>query len=396
MVYPERFADLPVATWPRLRGLLDNVRPGATPVNMTIGEPQHAFPPFVAEVLMQHIAEFSKYPSNDGTPELLEAIAGWIERRFGARLTTDCIMALNGSREGLYNAAMALCPERKNGQTPAVLIPNPFYPVYGMATLSVGAEPVYVPATQETGFLPDFGAVDPAILSRTALVYLCSPSNPQGAVADADYWARLLTLAEQHDFIILSDECYSEVYRETAPVGGLEMVARLGADPERVVVFHSLSKRSNLAGLRSGFCAGGTSAIARIRQIRASAGAPLPGPVQAVSAKVWQDEAHVTASRDLYRAKFDVADEIFGNLPGYHSPPAGFFLWLPVPDGEEAARQLWAEHGVRVLPGSYLGRAVNGVNPGQGYIRVALVAPQEEVRRGLELIRDGIYGEGNR
>lgn len=392
METPQRFANQSVATWPRLRGLLDAITPGGEVINMTIGTPMHAFPDFVGEVLAAHVGGFQGYPDNNGTPELLTSIQDWIARRYGVAVQHDQIMALNGTREGLYNAAMALSPEVKNGQRPILLIPNPFYPVYGTAAYSVNAEPVFVNATAETGNLPDFAGLPKDVLDRTTIAYICSPANPQGAVADKAYWKALLALAEQHDFLIFSDECYSEVYRDTPPLGALAMAQEFGADPERVVVFHSLSKRSNLAGLRSGFCAGGPKSIARIRALRATAGAPLPGPVQAVSAKVWADEAHVETSRALYAAKFDAADEILGNVTGYTSPEAGFFLWLPVEDGEAAAVKLWQETGVRTLPGAFLAQDTDTGNPGTKFIRVALVAPKEDVQRGLIQLRDCIYG----
>ncbi len=391
MEYPKRFANLPVATWPRLRGLLDAVQPGGDPINMTIGDPQHPMPPFLADAMAAQIAGFGGYPNNDGAPALLDAISRWLNRRYGVTVATNEIMALNGTREGLYNASMALCPEVKNGQTPVILTPNPFYQVYAVAALSVGAEPVYLPATADTGHLPDFGAVPADVLDRTAIAYICSPANPQGAVATEDYWRNLITLAEKHDFKIFADECYSEIYRDTPPVGARQVAQAMGADPERVVIFHSLSKRSNLAGLRSGFCASGPKNIAAIRALRAYAGAPLPGPIQAVSALVWDDEDHVIASRALYAEKFDIADRIFGNVPGYTSPEAGFFLWLPVPDGEEAALTLWSQTGVRTLPGAYLSRDVSGFNPGAGFIRVALCGPKSDVERGLTRLRDTLY-----
>ena len=391
MEYPKRFANLPVATWPRLRGLLDAVQPGGDPINMTIGDPQHPMPPFLADAMAAQIAGFGGYPNNDGAPALLDAISRWLNRRYGVTVATNEIMALNGTREGLYNASMALCPEVKNGQTPVILTPNPFYQVYAVAALSVGAEPVYLPATADTGHLPDFDAVPADVLDRTAIAYICSPANPQGAVATEDYWRNLITLAEKHNFKIFADECYSDIYRDTPPVGALQVAQAMGADPERVVIFHSLSKRSNLAGLRSGFCASGPKNIAAIRALRAYAGAPLPGPIQAVSALVWDDEDHVIASRALYAEKFDIADRIFGNVPGYTSPEAGFFLWLPVPDGEEAALTLWSQTGVRTLPGAYLSRDVSGFNPGAGFIRVALCGPKSDVERGLTRLRDTLY-----
>jgi N-succinyldiaminopimelate aminotransferase len=301
-------------------------------------------------------------------------------------------MVLNGTREGLFNACIALCPEAKAGKKPVVLMPNPFYQVYAVAALTVGAEPVYVPATAATGFLPDYGSLPTEVLDRVALAYICSPANPQGAVASKDYLADLLALAEKHDFRVLADECYSEIWREAPPPGLLQVAKAQGADPERVVVFHSLSKRSNLPGLRSGFVASGPQCMERIRQLRSFAGAPLPLPLQRVAEACWQDEAHVDASRALYQQKFRDADQIFAGLQGYQAPGGGFFLWLPVEDGEAAALKLWRETGVRVLPGGYLSRDAGGQNPGKGYIRVALVAPQEETYRGLTMLRDCIYG----
>ncbi|MBT6097505.1 MAG: aminotransferase class I/II-fold pyridoxal phosphate-dependent enzyme, partial [Marinovum sp.] len=297
----------------------------------------------------------------------------------------------NGTREGLYNAAMALCPETMGGKPPVILIPNPFYQVYMVATLSIGAEPVFVPATAESGFLPDYTALPPEVLERTAIAYLCSPSNPQGAVASRAYWQDLLGLAEKHDFQIFADECYSEIYRDTPPVGGLQMAAEFGADPERVVVFHSLSKRSNLAGLRSGFASGGPRSIAQLKQLRTYSGAPLPLPLQRAATKVWADEAHVIENRALYAEKFQMADEIFAGVSGYNSPEAGFFLWIEVDDGEAAALKLWQDTGVRVLPGAYLSRDVEGENPGKKYVRAALVAPKNEAEQGLIRLRDCLF-----
>lgn len=391
MVFPERFSDLPAATWPRLRALLDVPTQASETINMTIGEPRHAFPAFVGDILADNLAGFAKYPDNYGTPSLLDAIGGFLGRRYDLDVPNDQILALNGTREGLYNAAMALCREEKNGQ-PVILTPNPFYQVYAVAARSVGAKPVYVPATVESGHLPDFHALSADMLDRTAIAYVCSPANPQGAVADVDYWRNLIALAEKHDFIIFADECYSEIYRDTPPPGALQTAREMGADPERVLIFHSLSKRSNLPGLRSGFCAGGPQSIARLRMLRAFAGAPLPEPLQAVAAAAWNDEAHVVANRALYHRKYEIADRIFADLEGYHAPQAGFFLWLPVDDGETAAVKLWQETGVRVLPGAYLSQDANGENPGKTYIRVAMVAPEEELQRGLTLIRRCLFG----
>ncbi len=229
------------------------------------------------------------------------------------------------------------------------------------------------------------------LLDRTTVAYICSPSNPQGAVASADYLADLLALAEKHDFTVFADECYAEIWRKAPPPGILEIANRTSADPERAFAFHSLSKRSNLPGLRSGFVAGGPQGIARIRKLRAFAGAPLPLPIQRVSEVCWSDEAHVEASRALYQRKFAAAEKIFSGLQGFAVPEGGFFLWLPVDDGEQAAVRLWRETGVQVLPGAYLSRDVDNDNPGKSWIRVALVAPQQQTERGLEMIRDCLY-----
>ncbi|MEA5162935.1 aminotransferase class I/II-fold pyridoxal phosphate-dependent enzyme [Cereibacter johrii] len=392
MAFPERFSNLPDYAFPRLRKLLDPHAPGGEPVAMTIGEPKHPMPEFVGPVLASSLAGFGLYPPNDGTPELLAAIGGWLKRRYRVDLGPECLMVLNGTREGLFNAALALVPETKRGARPVVLMPNPFYQVYAMAALALGAEPVYVPALASNGFLPDYASLPAEILERTALAYLCSPANPQGSVASRDYWAGLMDLAETHDFRIFADECYAEIWRTAPPAGALEVADATGADPERIFAFHSLSKRSNLPGLRSGFVAGGPAGIARIRQLRAFAGAPLPLPVQRVSERAWADETHVEANRALYQEKFRIADEVFSGLQGYMGPEGGFFLWLPVPDGEEAALKLWTETGVRVLPGAYLAREVGGENPGKGYIRVAMVAPKDEMQRGLVRLRDCLYG----
>ena len=393
MDFPERFSNLPAYAFPRLRALLDHHAPGGDVVHMTIGEPKHAFPAWVTDVIAENAAGFNRYPPNEGSAELRGAFADWLTRRYGVHYDPETqVMPLNGTREGLYNVTMALCPETKAGQRPAVLLPNPFYQVYMLAAISVGADPILVPATAESGHLPDYAGLDPALLDRTAAIYICSPANPQGAVADETYWSDLLELAERHDFQIYADECYSEIYRDTPPTGALEVAAKIGADPERLVAFHSLSKRSNLPGLRSGFVASGPKTLREVRQLRTYAGTPLPLPLQAAAAKVWADEVHVDENRALYREKYDAADRILGNVPGYVKPEAGFFLWLPVEDGELAALRLWQETGVRVLPGAYLARDVDGFNPGQGFIRVAMVAPKPEMERGLEAIRDTLYG----
>lgn len=395
-MFPERFSNLPAYAFPRLRALLDHHQPGLAAgdavIHMTIGDPEHAFPDWVSGIISDNAAGFNSYPPNDGTPELRGAIADWLTRRFGAKVDPDAqIMALNGTREGLYNAAMALCPETKNGAQPIVLTPNPFYQVYMIAAISVDAQPHFVNATAASDHLPDFSALPEDVLQRTSIAYMCSPSNPQGAVATEAFWRNLIALGEQYDFQIFADECYSEIYRDAPPSGALKVAQDMGADPERVVVFHSLSKRSNLPGLRSGFVAGGPESIKRIKQLRAYSGAPLPLPLQKVAERAWADDSHVEDNRALYQEKYRIADEVFSSVQGYKGPEAGFFLWLPVEDGEEAALKLWKETGVRVLPGAYLSKDTDQGNPGAGYIRVAMVAPKNEMQRGLEKIRDCLF-----
>ncbi len=390
-MFPERFQNLPEYAFPRLRNLLDSHAPGGDVVHMTIGEPKHDFPSWVTDTIVENAGSFRNYPINEGAPELLEAVCNWVYRRYHVTIAPERnVMALNGTREGLYNAMMALAPERKGGQ-PVVLVPNPFYQVYMVAALSTGAEPVFLHATRDTGYMPDFTTLSPDVLNRVSVAYLCSPSNPQGAVAGRDYWKNLIALAEQYDFKIFADECYSEIYRDAPPVGALQVAHEVGADPERVLAFHSLSKRSNLAGLRSGFVAGGPQSIQRMRQLRNYAGTPLPMPLQMAAAKVWADEAHVDENRRLYQEKYAVADDILADVPGYQGPEAGFFLWLPVEDGEAAALRLWRETGVRVLPGAYLSREADGINPGHTYIRAAMVAPKDEMAQGLIRLRDCLY-----
>ena len=396
MSFPARFAGLPEYAFPRLNRLLDGIPPGGRQIAMSLGEPQHPVPDFVGPIMLEHSSKLSKYPPNDGLADLRLAISEWLERRYKVapayRDPDLSILPLNGTREGLFNTCIALSPESKNGRPPAVLLPNPFYQCYTVAALTAGAEPVYLPCTAETGFLPDYASLPAELLDRTSVAYICSPANPQGAVADRAYWTALLDLAERHDFRVFADECYSEIYREEAPVGALEVASEIGADPERLVVFHSLSKRSNLAGLRSGFACTGPQNRQRMLQLRSYTGAPMPIPAQIAAAACWRDEEHVGENRAMYHRKFALSDQIMSNFSGYMSPYAGFFLWLRVADGEQMAKSLWKMTGVKALPGLYLSRdtapELGGGNPGTNYIRLALVAPEDDVRDGLTLVRD--------
>ena len=372
----------------RLAELLADVKPGKPAINMSVGEPQHPIPSFVGPVLAAHLNDFGRYPANKGTERFRRAAAAWLDQRYDLPRPLDPeseILALNGTREGLFLAAMAAArfvPPRA-GQ-PAILIPNPFYAAYGAGATAADCEPVYLPATRASGFLPDLDALDTALLRRTVALYLASPSNPQGAVANRDYLVRLVALARQHGFLIFSDECYSEIFTQHPPHGMLEVA---GPDYANVIVFQSLSKRSNLPGLRVGFAAGDKKFLGRFIELRNIAAPQVPVPAQEVAVAAYGDEAHVEENRRLYALKFDLADQIIGDRYGYRRPAGGFYLWLDVTaqgGDEQAALKLWREAGLRVIPGRYLARSQqDGSNPGSGYIRIAMVQDQETTAEAL-------------
>jgi len=372
----------------RTHELLAGITPGKPALSMALGEPQHPVPAFVGPVLAAHIPEFGRYPLNRGIDAFREAAAGWLTRRFGLSRPVDPeteVIALNGSREGLFLAALTASqtvPPRAG--RPAILMPNPFYAAYAAGALIGQCEPVYLPTTRETGFLPDLDALDDALLARTVAVYIATPANPQGAVADHAYLRRLLALARRHGFLVFSDECYSEIYTREPPASMLEVC---DGDFSQVIIFQSLSKRSNLPGLRTGFAAGDPVFLKRFLDLRNVAAPQVPVPLQHVGIAALDDEAHVEDNRRLYRIKFDLAGQIVGNRYGYSRPAGGFFLWLDVSahGGDEAAAlRLWREAGVRVIPGSYLARPqADGFNPGAGYLRVAMVQDQDTAAEAL-------------
>jgi N-succinyldiaminopimelate aminotransferase len=381
-------ADLGRSPFVRLRELLGDTPPGKPTISLAVGEPQHPVPSFVGPVLAAHIAEFGKYPPNKGTDEFCEAVAQWLGRRFALPRPIDPateVLVLNGSREGLFLAVLA-AQRWVNGRhgAPAVLIPNPFYAAYAAGAVAAGCEPVYLPATAATGFLPDLDALSADLLARTVAAFIATPANPQGAVADIGYLARLVALARHYGFLVFSDECYSEIYTRDPPAGMLEAA---GPDYANVVEFQSLSKRSSLPGLRIGFAAGDKSFLARFLELRNVAAPQVPVPAQRVAVAAYGDEKHVEENRRLYAEKYDLADEIIGKRYGYYRPAGGFFLWLDVSaqGGDEAvALRLWREAGLRVVPGSYLARdQAAGSNPGRGYIRVAMVHDKETTAQAL-------------
>lgn len=381
----------------RLRTLLDPLPTpsGLKPINLSIGEPHHPYPDFVAEILAANAHLYGAYPPANGTPGLRTAIADWLVRRYrlapGAIDPDHHVLPLAGTREGLYLIAQVLVPPSKAGAQSIVAMPNPFYQVYVGAALTAGAEPLFLPALASTNFLPDLAQLDRTTLERMSMLYLCSPANPQGTVASLDYLETAIRLARTYDFTVVFDECYAEIYDRDPPPGGLEACAKLGQGFDNVVVFHSLSKRSSVPGLRSGFCAGDPKIIAAFLKLRAYAGAPSPVPVSMAAAALWRDEDHVAVTRASYREKFQIAESVFGNRFGFYRPAGGFYLWLDVGDGEAVARTLWSKAAIRTLPGLYLTKidgAAQGAAAGQPYLRIALVNDVGTIRDAMERARD--------
>ncbi|UGY06734.1 aminotransferase class I/II-fold pyridoxal phosphate-dependent enzyme [Bradyrhizobium quebecense] len=372
----------------RTTELLAPYQPAKPLITLSLGEPQHPVPEFVAPVLAKHTAEFGRYPIAKGIEPFRRAVATWLSSRFQLPRPVDPeseVMVLNGSREGLFFAAITASRyvAARKGR-PAILMPNPFYPAYGAGARAAGCEQIHLPTTLANGFLPDLDAIDEATWARTVAFFIASPANPQGSVASRAYFARLKELADRFGFMILSDECYSEIYTREAPGSILECA---GPDFSNVVAFQSLSKRSNLPGMRVGFAAGDRKFLAAFHELRNVAAPQVPVPLQHVAVAAYSDEAHVEENRRLYRIKFDFADQILGNRYGYKRPAGGFCVWLDVSDrgGDEAVTvRLYRDAGVRVIPGSYLAREQNdGSNPGAGYIRLALVSDSESTAEAM-------------
>lgn len=368
-----------------------------SPIAWSIGEPKHAAPQIVRDAICENLGELSTYPSTRGLAELRRAIASWLTQRF--QLTTETIdperhiLPVSGTREALFSTAQAVAAD-DSGNQPVVIMPNPFYQIYEGAALLAGAEPYYLNTTADNGYRMDFSDIPEDILRRTRLVYVCSPGNPAGAVMGHEQYHQLLELAEAYDFVIASDECYSEIYfdDEKPPVGLLQVANDLGIkEYQRCLVFHSLSKRSNLPGLRSGFVAGDGELMKAYMKYRTYHGATLSNMAQRASIVAWTDEDHVRENRDLYRAKFDAVLEVLSPVMQVNKPDAAFYLWPQVNmSDEDFARGLYEDENVAVLPGSYLSREFGGINPGAGHVRMALVAPLEECVDAAKRIRDFI------
>jgi N-succinyldiaminopimelate aminotransferase len=388
-----RITELPPGPFSRLATLLAPEKPGKDPISLSIGDPSGHVPDFVREALGTAAASFGNYPSIAGTEDWRKAAADWLNNRFvlnGAVDPERHVLPLNGTREGLFSVLFPFTPESKAGARPIVAMPNPFYQCYAAAALSAGAEPFYVPALKENGFLPDFASLPQEILARLTALYICSPSNPEGAVASETYWQKLFALAQAHDFIVLADECYADIWFDRPPHCALPARLQQSSGFSKLLTFHSLSKRSGLPGLRSGMVAGDEKLIASFRAFRNVACPTVPTPILAASAAAWRDEDHVAAGRAGYRRKMEAAEEILGNR--MTRPEGGFFLWLQVGNGEEFALRAWREQGVRVLPGAYLGREIESgktqSNPGFSYVRVALVNDLSTIMTALERLRE--------
>ena len=376
----------------RLAALISatNPRSNVKPIDLSVGEPQHQPPEFIRSIINSRSDTWNRYPPIAGTPELRKACADWLVRRYrlpaGMIDPETMIMPCSGTREGLYMAAsIAVTPPESGAARPLAFVPNPFYQVYlGAATLA-GAEPVFMSATRETGFLPDLNTLEPAALDRAELMYICSPANPQGAIADLEYLKRALALARRHDFLLVMDECYAEIYNtDRAPTGALEAAVALGGSLDNLMVFHTLSKRSSAPGLRSGFCVASPGAIALLFRLRSYSCAASPLATIEAATALWQEESHVVETRALYRAKFDIAERILKGRYGFYRPAGGFYLWLDVGDGEAAVKRLWSEAGIKGLPGAYLTRPdADGTNAGDPYLRLALVGTLEETEDAL-------------
>ena len=361
--------------------------PDLKPVNLSIGEPKHATPTLVTEALTANLGGLAQYPATQGSEALRQAAARWLSRRYGLRgldIQRE-ILPVNGSREALFAFVQAVV-DASGAEKPVVISPNPFYQIYEGAALLAGAEPYYLNCLADQRFQPDWASVPAEVWARTQLVFVCSPGNPTGSVMSMNDWQDLFELSDRYGFVIASDECYSEIYFDAPPLGGLEAAATLGRDDfANLVMFTSLSKRSNVPGMRSGFVAGDARVLEKFLLYRTYHGSAMSPAIQAASVAAWDDEAHVEHNRQLYAEKFAAVTPVVSQALDVSLPEASFYLWAKVPgDDAEFARELYREQHVTVLPGSYLARDAHGVNPGAGYIRIALVAPLAECQEAAE------------
>jgi N-succinyldiaminopimelate aminotransferase len=379
----------------KLADLKHGITPPAdkSPIVLSIGEPAHATPEIIKQTLLNNLGGLSNYPTTKGIPELRQAIADWIAQRFHVSVDANTqVLPVSGTREALFSFAQCLIDASSK---PVVIMPNPFYQIYEGAALLAGAEPYFLNTTQDSDYLPDFDSVPESVWQRCQLIYICSPANPSGSVMSQTEQEKLLRLAEQYDFVIASDECYSELYDDEnhPPVGLLETAWQTGNTTfKRCVVFHSLSKRSNAPGLRSGFVAGDADILQQYFQYRTYQGCAMPLPTQKASISAWQDESHVIENRRLYREKFTAFIDILSDVCDVKKPPASFYVWLKIPEqlainDTEFAKRLFAQENITVLSGSFLSRDFNGINPGVNHVRIALVAPLAECIEAAQRIK---------
>ncbi|MCF8499218.1 MAG: aminotransferase class I/II-fold pyridoxal phosphate-dependent enzyme [Rhodospirillum sp.] len=400
MINP-RLTALPTYPFQRLAALLDGIEPGGDPLMLSLGEPQHPTPPLVGAELARHADQWRRYPPAAGAPRWKESVVAWMTRRYGlpeGMVDPTAVIPASGTREALYMMGHLLIDgtvtASGGNRIPLAILPDPFYLPYLGASAMNGAEVLTVPAGPETDFQPDIAALPDEVLDRAAVVFMCSPGSPRGSLLSLDQWKALITLARDRDFVLVADECYSEIYDKQVPTGVLEACRDLGGSLKNVLVANSLSKRSNAAGLRSGFIAGDPDLIAAFLRIRAYGAAGMPLPIQEASAALWDDEDHVVANRTLYREKIDAAEKHLVGRLGFRRPPGGFFLWLDTTEwgetGEEATLRLWRDRGLKVLPGAYMSaHPEDPDNPCRSRLRVALLHNALVVERAMDrLIAD--------
>lgn len=353
---------------------------------LSIGEPQHKPPKFIKEIINKNYMKWGKYPPTLGMEQLNIASINWLKRRFnltkGMVNHKDNIVQLAGTREGLFNIALALNPKTKNNLKPAILIPDPFYQVYAGASRISGADPIFISSLKENNFIPAFSQVDKKTLSRTSIIYVCSPSNPEGVSLKLKDWKDLIFLVRSNNATLIVDECYTDIYSSLAPMGVLEACEKLNTNISNIVSFHSLSKRSNVPGFRSGFAVGDKNILKNFKKLRHYCAGQQPIPIQEAATALWNDDIHAEKNRQKYKKKFQIAKSIFKNNYGYYMPDGGFYLWLNVGNGEEITKELWNKKGIKVMPGSYLSR----LESSKAYIRVALVGSIKETNSALKNI----------
>ncbi len=388
----EHLASLHPYPFEKLAGLLSGLTPpkNLRSISLSIGEPRHKSPDFVKELLVDNLKHLSSYPTTKGLPSLRQTIAEWLMKRYQLQqLNPEThVLPVNGTREAIFSFVQAVVKPQKGKQQSFVVMPNPFYQIYEGAAFLAGATPYFVNCTAQNNYLGDWDAIPESVWANTQLVFVCSPGNPTGAIMPAEKLKKLIELSDQYGFIIASDECYSELYFDIAPYGLLEVCASMGRhDYHNCVVFHSLSKRSNLPGLRSGFIAGDAKILAPYLLYRTYHGSAMPVQHQLASAAAWADEAHVEQNRLLYRQKFDLFVNELGHKFAFKQPEAGFYFWLTVDDDEAFAQRLYAEQNITVLPGRYLSREAHGINPGQNHVRMAMVADLEDCMDAVKRLK---------